>query len=50
MPELNSPDPISELDLMAYVDDQLDPERRIAVEDHLSRKLECSKQAIALDH
>src|SRR4051794_28794471 len=37
MPELNSADPISELDLMAYVDDQLDPERRIAVEDHLSR-------------
>ena len=37
MPELNSPDPISELDLMAYVDEQLDPERRIAVEDHLSR-------------
>jgi anti-sigma factor RsiW len=37
MPELNFPDPISELDLMAYVDDQLDPERRIAVEDHLSR-------------
>jgi anti-sigma factor RsiW len=37
MPELNPPDPISELDLMAYVDDQLDPERRIAVEDHLSR-------------
>ena len=37
MSELNSPDPISELDLMAYVDDQLDPERRIAVEDHLSR-------------
>lgn len=30
-------EPISELDLMAYVDDQLDPERRIAVEDHLSR-------------
>ena len=38
MPELNSADPISELDLMAYVDDQLDPERRIAVEDHLSRR------------
>jgi anti-sigma factor RsiW len=37
MTELNSTDPISELDLMAYVDDQLDPERRIAVEDHLSR-------------
>jgi anti-sigma factor RsiW len=37
MPELNSPDPISELDLMAYVDEQLDPERRIAVEEHLSR-------------
>jgi len=37
MSELNSPDAISELDLMAYVDDQLDPERRIAVEDHLSR-------------
>jgi anti-sigma factor RsiW len=31
------PEPISELDLMAYVDDQLDPERRIAVEEHLSR-------------
>jgi len=30
------PEPVSELDLMAYVDDQLDPERRIAVEDHLS--------------
>src|SRR5687767_1901993 len=37
MSELNSADQISELDLMAYVDDQLDPERRIAVEDRLSR-------------
>jgi anti-sigma factor RsiW len=37
MTESILPEPISELDLMAYVDDQLDPERRIAVEDHLSR-------------
>jgi len=37
MSEPTKPEPISELDLMAYVDDQLDPERRIAVEDHLSR-------------
>jgi len=37
MPEPTIPEPVSELDLMAYVDDQLDPERRIAVEDHLSR-------------
>jgi anti-sigma factor RsiW len=37
MPEPINPEPVSELDLMAYVDDQLDPERRIAVEDHLSR-------------
>src|SRR4051812_25583320 len=29
--------PISHLDLMAYIDDQLDSERRIAVEAHLSR-------------
>jgi anti-sigma factor RsiW len=37
MPEPTIQEPVSELDLMAYVDDQLDPERRIAVEDHLSR-------------
>jgi anti-sigma factor RsiW len=37
MPEPTIPEPVSELDLMAYVDDQLDPERRIAVEDHLAR-------------
>src|SRR3954452_24082559 len=37
MPEPTIQEPVSELDLIAYVDDQLDPERRIAVEDHLSR-------------
>lgn len=30
-------DPITEADLLAYVDDQLDPARRIEVEEHLAR-------------
>jgi anti-sigma factor RsiW len=29
-------DPITEADLLAYVDDQLDPARRIEVEEHLA--------------
>jgi anti-sigma factor RsiW len=31
-------DPISEADLLAFVDDQLTPERRVAVEDYLSHR------------
>jgi len=33
-----TPDPITEEDLALYVDDQLDPQRRVAVEAHLARR------------
>jgi anti-sigma factor RsiW len=40
-------DPIGEADLHAYIDDQLSPERRIAVEDHLARSPELAARIMA---
>jgi anti-sigma factor RsiW len=40
-------DPITEADLLAYVDDQLDPARRIEVEEHLARNPEAAAQIMA---
>lgn len=40
-------DPITEADLLGYVDDQLDIARRIEVEDHLSRHPEAAAQVMA---
>lgn len=40
-------DPISEIDLLAYVDDQLDTARRIEVEDYLARHPEAAMQVMA---
>jgi anti-sigma factor RsiW len=40
-------DPISETDLNAYVDDQLDMRRRIEVEDHLARHPSVAAQVMA---
>jgi len=40
-------DPITEADLLAYVDDQLDTARRIEVEDHLARHPEAAAQIMA---
>jgi anti-sigma factor RsiW len=39
-------EPISEYDLMAYVDDQLDAQRRIEVEEHLSRHPQLAAQVM----
>lgn len=40
-------DPITESDLLAYVDDQLDPARRIEVEEHLAREPEAAARIMA---
>ncbi len=40
-------DPIGEADLHAYIDEQLSPERRIAVEDHLARSPEQAARIMA---
>jgi anti-sigma factor RsiW len=40
-------DPITETDLLAYVDDQLDPARRIKVEEHLARDPEAAVRVMA---
>jgi len=40
-------DPITEADLLAYVDDQLDPARRIEVEEHLARDPEAAARVMA---
>ncbi len=40
-------DPIGEDDLHAYIDDQLTPERRIAVEDHLAQRPELAARLMA---
>jgi anti-sigma factor RsiW len=40
-------DPITETDLLAYVDDQLDPARRIEVEEHLARDPEAAARVMA---
>jgi anti-sigma factor RsiW len=40
-------DPITETDLLAYVDDQLDPARRIEVEEHLARDPEAAVRVMA---
>ncbi|MFC1458655.1 anti-sigma factor family protein [Microvirga arabica] len=40
-------DPITEGDLLAYVDDQLDPARRIEVEEHLAREPEAAARIMA---
>ncbi|EWY42199.1 transmembrane transcriptional regulator (anti-sigma factor) [Skermanella stibiiresistens SB22] len=39
-------EPICEFDLMAYVDDQLDAQRRIEVEEHLSRNPQLAAQVM----
>jgi anti-sigma factor RsiW len=39
-------DPITEADLLAYVDDQLDPARRIEVEEHLARDPEAAARVM----
>ncbi len=41
------PDPITEGDLHAYVDGQLDPTRRIEIEDHLARSPEAAALVMA---
>jgi anti-sigma factor RsiW len=40
-------DPITEADLLAYVDDQLDPARRIEAEEYLARNPEAAAQVMA---
>jgi len=40
-------DPITEGDFLAYVDDQLDPARRIEVEEHLARDPEAAARVMA---
>jgi anti-sigma factor RsiW len=40
-------DPITEADLLAYVDDQLDPARRIEVEEHLARSPDAATRIMA---
>lgn len=40
-------DPITEADLLAYVDDQLDPARRIEVEEHLAHAPDAAAQIMA---
>lgn len=40
-------DPITEADLLAYVDEQLDPARRIEVEEHLARDPEAATRIMA---
>jgi anti-sigma factor RsiW len=40
-------DPITEADLLAYVDDQLDPARRIEVEEHLARDPDAAARIMA---
>lgn len=40
-------DPITETDLLAYVDDQLDPGRRIEVEEHLARDPQAAARIMA---
>jgi anti-sigma factor RsiW len=40
-------DPITEADLLAYVDDQLDVARRIEVEEHLARNPEAAARVMA---
>jgi anti-sigma factor RsiW len=40
-------DPITEADLLAYVDDQLDPARRIEVEEHLAHNPEAATRIMA---
>jgi anti-sigma factor RsiW len=40
-------DPITEVDLHAFIDDQLPPERRLDVEDHLARHPEVAARAMA---
>ena len=40
-------DPITEADLLAYVDDQLDPTRRIEVEEHLARDPQAAARIMA---
>ncbi|MBA1154630.1 anti-sigma factor family protein [Microvirga mediterraneensis] len=40
-------DPITEADLLAYVDEQLDPARRIEVEEHLARDPEAAARVMA---
>jgi len=41
------PDPITEADLLAYVDDQLDPARRIEVEEHLAHDPQAAARIMA---
>ncbi|MXQ14084.1 anti-sigma factor [Microvirga makkahensis] len=40
-------DPVTEADLLAYVDDQLDPARRIEVEEHLAHDPEAAARVMA---
>ncbi|MFL5192287.1 MAG: anti-sigma factor family protein, partial [Microvirga sp.] len=40
-------DPITEGDLLAYVDDQLDPARRIEVEEHLAQNPDAATRVMA---
>ncbi len=40
-------DPITEADLLAYVDDQLDPARRIEVEEHLAHNPDAATRVMA---
>jgi anti-sigma factor RsiW len=40
-------DPITGADLLAYVDDQLDPAKRIEVEEHLARAPDAAAQIMA---
>src|SRR3712207_9333687 len=40
-------DPITETDLLAYVDDQLDPARRIEVEEHLAQNPDAATRVMA---
>ncbi len=43
----NDREPITELDLVAYVDDQLDPTRRVEVEAHLARQPSAAARVMA---